>query len=193
MRISTMRAGNPSTSSVRPFQLSLHIRHPSVDPAEISRQLGPEADECFRAGAPRRSQVGLAATSVYAESYWVAALNPADWVFGAPERDDPGSDSESESSDSEPTRDTTLSRIRSLAGSSLALARNLDIVLAMVCGRLQARHGKFLELLRQGGGQIRLLVTLSPKSVTGLNMPFEVSRALGAVGVHLEFEFSDPG
>src|ERR1700749_3711490 len=62
-----------------PFQLSLHVRHPSVDPAEISRELGLEATESFRAGQPRQSRSGVAATAVHGETYWVAVLDPMVW------------------------------------------------------------------------------------------------------------------
>jgi hypothetical protein len=43
-----------SSTQATPFQLSLHVRHPSVDPEEISRELGLEATESFRAGGPRQ-------------------------------------------------------------------------------------------------------------------------------------------
>ncbi len=56
-----------------PFQLSLRIRHPSLDPEELSRELNIEAAHCFRAGDPRASRSGIA--SVHPESYWLGALN----------------------------------------------------------------------------------------------------------------------
>ncbi len=66
-----------------PYQLSLHIRHPSADPQEISRELGLEAAESFRAGEPRHSRSGVAATAVHGETYWVAVLDP--FVWSAPQ------------------------------------------------------------------------------------------------------------
>src|ERR1700683_938406 len=68
-----------STAQAMPYQLSLHVRHPSVDPEEISRELGLEATESFRAGAPRQSRSGIAATAVHGETYWVAVLDPLVW------------------------------------------------------------------------------------------------------------------
>ena len=46
------RASQPSY----PFQLSLRIRHPSIDPASISRELQIEPEHSFRAGDPRESR-----------------------------------------------------------------------------------------------------------------------------------------
>src|ERR1700734_3301868 len=67
------------TADATPYQLSLHVRHPSADPEEISRELGLEAIESFRAGAPRHSRSGVAATAVHGETYWVAVLDPMVW------------------------------------------------------------------------------------------------------------------
>jgi hypothetical protein len=61
------------------FHLSLRIRHPSIDPDDISRELQTEAEYCFKAGEPRGGGGALAAPSVHAESYWLAALDPVSW------------------------------------------------------------------------------------------------------------------
>src|SRR5579862_7385080 len=68
-----------SRTHATPYQLSLHVRHPSVDPDEISRELGLEATESFRAGEPRQSRSGVAATAVHPETYWVAVVDPMVW------------------------------------------------------------------------------------------------------------------
>src|SRR5580704_7190226 len=74
-----MQVRKRSVAQATPYQLSLHVRHPSADPAEISRELGLEATESFRAGEPRQSRSGLAATAVHGETYWVAVLDPMVW------------------------------------------------------------------------------------------------------------------
>src|SRR5580692_7945761 len=74
-----MQVRKRSSARATPYQLSLHVRHPSVDPAEISRELGLEAVESFRAGEPRQSRSGVAATAVHGETYWVAVLDPLVW------------------------------------------------------------------------------------------------------------------
>jgi hypothetical protein len=62
------------------FQLSLRIRHPSVDPVVLSGEFRVDPEHAFRAGAPRPSRGGLAPAAFYSESYWLAILNPAAWV-----------------------------------------------------------------------------------------------------------------
>ena len=66
-----------------PFQFSLHVRHPSVDPAEVSRELQLTAVESFKAGAPRASRSGIAATAVHVETYWAAVIDPVTWSLPA--------------------------------------------------------------------------------------------------------------
>ena len=77
-----MAATKLATLQPLPFQLSLRIKHPSIDPAIISKGLGIEAEHSFRAGESRRSKTGVAPATVHTESYWLAPLNPASW-FGS--------------------------------------------------------------------------------------------------------------
>jgi hypothetical protein len=60
-----------------PFQLSLRIRHPSIDPDSISRELQLDPEHSFRAGDPRDSSRGVAVATVHAESYWLATIDPS--------------------------------------------------------------------------------------------------------------------
>src|SRR5262245_9035441 len=70
-----MEARDISPARNPPFQISLRIRHPSSDPGTISRELRVEAEYSFKAGEPRESGSGMAATSVHAESYWLGSLS----------------------------------------------------------------------------------------------------------------------
>lgn len=56
------------------FTLSLRIRHPSVEPAEITRNLGIEPQHTWRAGDPRRDAAGSELNGTYRESYWMGRL-----------------------------------------------------------------------------------------------------------------------
>jgi hypothetical protein len=56
------------------FSIALRIRHPSIDPGELSRQLGFEPQHSWKAGEPRRSASGERAEGVYRETYWVGLL-----------------------------------------------------------------------------------------------------------------------
>jgi hypothetical protein len=56
------------------FTMSLRIRHPNVDPAEITRTLGIQPQHTWRAGEPRRDPAGLTLGGEYRESYWMGRL-----------------------------------------------------------------------------------------------------------------------
>ena len=75
------RASQPSY----PFQLSLRVRHPSIDPASISQELQIEAEHSFRAGEPRETTRSAAGTPVHVDSYWLATLDLSALLLGTPE------------------------------------------------------------------------------------------------------------
>jgi hypothetical protein len=56
------------------FTMSLRIRHPHTEPAEITRILGIEPQHTWRAGDPRRGSEGDALTGTHRESYWMGRL-----------------------------------------------------------------------------------------------------------------------
>jgi len=64
--------------SLDQFTVSLRIRHPSIDPAEITRTLGFEPEHAWRAGDPRRPLPGQAPGGTYHESYWKGELRELD-------------------------------------------------------------------------------------------------------------------
>lgn len=56
------------------YAMSLRVRHPHLDPAELTRTLHLEPLHCWRAGEPRRSVTGAALGGEHRESYWSAPL-----------------------------------------------------------------------------------------------------------------------
>jgi hypothetical protein len=56
------------------FTMSLRIRHPTAEPAEITRNLGIEPQHTWRAGDRRRDPGGGALEGAYRESYWMGRL-----------------------------------------------------------------------------------------------------------------------
>lgn len=56
------------------FTMSLRIRHPDVEPADITSALGIEPEHSWRAGEPRRNASGQALEGAYRESYWMGRL-----------------------------------------------------------------------------------------------------------------------
>jgi hypothetical protein len=167
-----MAATKLATIQPLPFQLSLRIRHPSMDPADISKELRIEPEHSFRAGQRRRpSRSGIAPGAVHSESYWLGALNPGTW-FQNPSIADP--------------HNFHVSR----KSIEAAAAWTLPWALSLCAVRFNKSHGALLQSLRSTGGEISLLVTLEPNCVTSFSLPPEVSRIFGELGITLEFDIT---
>jgi hypothetical protein len=171
-----MEARTLPISPSRPFQLSLRIRHPSLDPSELSREFKIEPVHSFRAGDPRSSRSGLAPASVHAESYWLGALN----VVG------PAGGSAASLSIPEPFLEMMASRkVWATPTNSLGWA------LFLIARQFFTAHTAILHRIRSEGGQIALLVTLLRGEVSGFSLSPEVGRVLSDLGVAVEFEFAN--
>jgi hypothetical protein len=167
-----MEARKLSKSDPQPFQLSLRIRHPSIDPAELSRELEIEAEHSYRAGDPRPLRSGIAPASLHAESYWLGALDPVKWP---PDISFPG----------HPKLQIAAEHLRSMATNSFSVA------LSMSTTRFFSKHATLLRRISSEGGQISLLVTLSASAVGSFSLMPEVSRAFGELGITVEFELTN--
>jgi hypothetical protein len=164
-----MEARKLSNPRASPFQLSLRVRHPSLDPAEISSQLRIKAEHSFRAGDPRLSRSGLAPASVHTESYWLGALNPADWPADPAVAEDP---------------------LVKIARERLpAVSRNLGWALSLCALRFVSVHAALLRRIRAEGGQVSVLVTISTADASSFSLMPEVTRVFSEFGIALEFEF----
>jgi hypothetical protein len=56
------------------FTISLHIRHPTIDPSRITETLGIEPQHTWKSGDPRRDPGGGNLAGVYRDSYWMGRL-----------------------------------------------------------------------------------------------------------------------
>ena len=56
------------------FTISLHIRHPAIDPHKITEMLGIEPQHMWQAGGARRGPAGEDREGVYRESYWTTRM-----------------------------------------------------------------------------------------------------------------------
>jgi hypothetical protein len=156
-----MEARRLSPAPAPPFQLSLRVRHPSLDPTDLSRELGIEPVHSFRAGDPRPVRSVRTRASVYAESYWLGMLRSPEWPPAGPFE----------------------GRLRSAAISSFGGALWLAVV------RFLHVHGRLLRRIRAEGGQVSLLLAVVPESTNGLTVAPQISRVLSELGVALELEF----
>jgi Domain of unknown function (DUF4279) len=60
------------------FTVSLSIRHPSIDPREITDALGFEPQHSWKAGDRRRTAQGQLLEGAYHESYWTGEFHELD-------------------------------------------------------------------------------------------------------------------
>jgi hypothetical protein len=167
-----MKARKLSKSQRLPFELSLRIRHPSVDPADLSRELGLDAKHSFRAGEPRQTRSDVTSTSVHGESYWLGTLDPTslpgdNWFSGF----------------------AKLELAQKEIGQ--AVTRSLGSALSFGATRFLRANAALLERIRIEGGQISLLVALSPVAMDSFSLTPEVCRVFSDLGVTIEFELTN--
>jgi hypothetical protein len=167
-----MPAPKLSKSQLPPFQLSLRIRHPSMDPVLITRELKVTPEHTFRVGEPRQSRSGLRSVAKHAESYWLAVLDPAAWLG-----------------------DMSFLAPAILAESpqplNEAVTKNLGWALSLCAMRFGKIHDKWLRQIRSDGGQVSLLVALAPDMVSSFTVAPEISHMFGELGITLEFEIAN--
>jgi hypothetical protein len=167
-----MEARKLSESQPLPFELSLRIRHPSLNPADLSRELGIQAKHSFRAGEPRQMRSVGASTSVHGESYWLGTFDPTPW---------PGNNWFSGFANLEFAQKKVGKTVAWSLGSALSFSAT----------RLLRAHVALLERIRSEGGQISLLVALSPAAVDSFSIAPEVSRIFSDLGITIEFEMTN--
>jgi hypothetical protein len=147
------------------FQLSLRVRHPTLDPAEISRALQIDPEHSFRAGASRGTRAGGAA--VHTESYWLGVLALPEQILGV----------------------TFPGEHAAIAQKQLAAARkSLTWALALRIVRILSPHKELFRRICAEGGTTTLLVTVASDEITSFTLAAEACRVLGDLAIAVEFE-----
>ena len=156
------RAPQPSY----PFQLSLRVRHPSIDPASISRELQMEPEHSFRAGEPRDPSRSLAVAPVHVDSYWLATLDLEKLLVGTPE--------------------TAL--VHEITRHTQTIATSLEPALTILTASVLRRHAEFFRRIQSEGGEVRLIVAISARKMRGFTLTPHLSRALSELRIPIDFE-----
>ena len=180
-----MQARNLRPEPARPYRFSLHIRHPSLHPSEISRELQWQADESFAAGAPRQSLGALVAAPLHSESYWAAALEASFWSVSY--AGEPAASVEEEGAERAPP--LALRRGMSELLSRLARSADVNVALEMLSVRL-AHHAALFRDIRSAGGSVALIAMLPAMGQLALRLTPEVCRRLADLGITLRYEFA---
>lgn len=164
-----MEARRASPQSSYPFQLSLRIRHPSIDPEQVSRQLGIDAEHSFRAGQPRESSRSTL-TQMHAESYWLATLDPATLLLGTA---------------------FDLGSMPGVTAHAHAMALGaLDSALIVLTTSVLRRHAEFFRRLQSEGGEVRLIVAVSARRARGFTLTPHLGKALSDLRIPVDFELT---
>jgi hypothetical protein len=168
-----MKARPLAETSEPAFELAFRIRHPSMDPAELTRELKLEPTHTFRAGQPRETRGTRLPASVHTESYWLATLDLAAWTSGMWPPADMGKDSD------------LAKPLRSPAWIDLGMA------LAMTARVLVRSHAALFEKVRAEGGEVCLLISISPGATSSFSLAASVCQVFGDLGINIEFEFAE--
>jgi hypothetical protein len=153
----------PRQASAQPTRIHLRVKHPKLDPNEITRVLSMTPEHTLDAG---RSAVSTAA-----ESYWIAPLNFSSfeepWLSFGEDEDEPA-----------------ISRV---SFSSLQLISDESIV-GLALRRLQTHQGFFQSIAHEGGTATLLINVNKAGSIT---IPPSLARKLADLGLTLELDWSD--
>ena len=69
------------------YRMSFRIRHPKIDPAEVTRTLSMAPSRAWRAGEPRTTPTGQTLGGLREESYWATGVRPSAGKDSDPEKD----------------------------------------------------------------------------------------------------------
>lgn len=159
----------------RAFELALRVRHPSMDPAVISKELRLKPEHCFKAGEPRESSSGLAATALHSESYWLATIDPGQW---------PAEQLSAFDFPNMPRGGVAKDRLRVMLSS-------LGMALTIGTTHFLRSHAEFLRRVQSEGGDVALIVELPADAAQSFTLTPQVAKVLSDFGISLDFEFTN--
>jgi hypothetical protein len=175
---SLKRAVEPSP----PIQLSLRIRHPVMDPAEISSVFRLPPAHYFKAGDYRSAVKGRPAGQ-HPQSYWLAPL-PTDSLASLIE---PTFLAEIAATMAD--RRSALSAEHLGSAARNALSQSAEGLLFYFLYRLRP-HQSFLQRIQSEGGDVTLLMHVDRELAPDFTLPVSLARLLVQLGISIEFVFA---
>jgi hypothetical protein len=177
-----MQARKLAETSAAPIQLSLRVRHPAIDPAEISTSLGLEPEHSFKAGDSRSAGGQGRVAGRHTQTYWLAPVSPDSWG-------DPVEPSFLAAIVAKtPNRDSALSAEDMQAAARTLHSRSVEGLLLHFLLRLHTCQD-FLQRLQREGGDVSLIVAVERESAPDFTLPLAVARLLVRLSVAIEFSF----
>ncbi len=150
------------------YSVLLRIRHPSIDPEQLSRRLGLSPQHAWRAGEQRQPDDGEPTAGVYRESCWAGFL-PPERILGYLGTGEPNAP---------------------LAAAEAALTEPMTLI--YLTAMKMKRAPIFWQELVEGGGTIEFLVQIESGEPYGLDLSRAALAALVEVGATLSIEVGPP-
>jgi len=177
-----MEARKLAEAKAAPIQLSIRIRHPSIDPREISAALNLEPEHFFKAGEARTPRAKGQMAGRHTQSYWLAPVTAKTWseqlepsFLAAIAARNPGWKSTL-------PEDEWRKVIQGLRDE------NAEGVLLYFLMRLNS-HQAFLQRIQADGGDVSLILLIERESAADFTLPPSVLGQLAQLGVSIDFRF----
>ena len=143
----------------------LRIRHPSIDPDEVTTTLGLDPVHAWAAGSAREAAIGGGSRGQHPDTYWLAPLGDGDW-----QRPHAGSSADASRTFWPPSRSLPL--------EAFLLGQTRQLV----------AHKAFFARLKAEGATCELAVTLNADERWGLDLPPALLRSLAELNVGFSIE-----
>jgi hypothetical protein len=177
-----MQARKQPEPAAAPIQLSLRIRHPSIDPGEISASLGLEPEYSFKAGDLRKAAAPGRTAGRHPQTYWLAPVTPESWT-------DPIEPSFLAAiAERNPVSNRALSAEALREVTKSIRYRSLEGLLLYFLNRLNARRS-FLQRIQADGGDVSVIMVMERESAADFTLPVSLARLLVDLGISIEFKF----
>jgi hypothetical protein len=178
-----MEARKLAESEVTPIQLSLRIRHPAMDPQEISAVLEMAAEHSFKAGESRARRKGGHDSGHHTQTYWLAPVTAESWrepiepafLAAIAERN--------------PQYTSAVSPEAWQKAARSLSERNVEVVLLYFLKRLSP-HQAFLQRIQGEGGDVAVIMLIERDSSADFALPPAVAGLLVQLGISIEFRFA---
>lgn len=151
-----------------PYTAFLRIRHPSIDPTDITTTLKLTPVHEWAAGSVRDAIGAEGTRGRHSDSYWLAPLGDADW---------------------QPARSAAIAASAGKPLWPLTRALPLDaFLLGQV--RLLVPHKEFFARLKAEGAVCELAVTLSPDEHWAVDLTPALLRSLADLNIGMSVEIN---
>jgi hypothetical protein len=177
-----MEARKLAETKAAPVQLSIRIRHPCIDPKEITAALDLEPEHFFKAGEARTPRAKGQIAGRHTQSYWLAPVTAKTWseqiepsFLAAIAARNPGW---------KPARleESWRKAIQNLRDE------NVEAVLLYFLMRLNS-HQAFLQRIQADGGDVSLILLIERESAADFTLTPAVFSQLAQLGVSTDLRF----